>query len=587
MTTFAASVTIVDLPVGTTVTGAELFEAVQTSNGVGQSVQLSLNQLMTFGGMPTGGATGTILNKSSGANFSTQFSNITQFVAVGTSLATTGSATSIVVGVVNNSITSTQIANNAVGTNQIASSLGIASTLSVGTNFTVGGTSNITGTETVTGTATFNGGMVGNGTLGITGNSVLTGTLGVVGNSVLTGTLGVIGTATFTSGAFNVIATTINVTGTSLITGTFGVVGTAQYTGVFNVAGTTNITGFLTNVGSATFTGGTFNVMATTNLTGIVNVVGTSTITGVVNIIGTTTVTGAYNVNGTAIFTSGTFGVIGTSQFTSGAFNVVGTTIFTSGTFGVIGTSQFTSGAFNVVGTTLFTSGAFGVIGTALVTGQVGIVGTTIVTGSFVLGNLGSGFLQASTTGVIGTVAAVGNFVLLNTLTPNGVASAVDTTSLTSTYKNYMFTFENVVPATTAFFQIQIATSGTNWISANYATYLQYNTNNASPVDTSTTGIILCGTRATTQMQTALAYGLSGFVKYFNPASSVSNKYMVGETVWITFGGLPSSTNGSTFIAVGTPGGYFAAATSPVTGVSFGFNTGSIATGTIKIYGMN
>jgi hypothetical protein len=46
MTTFAASVTIVDLPVGTTVSGLELFEAVQTFGGVGQSVQLSLTQMM-------------------------------------------------------------------------------------------------------------------------------------------------------------------------------------------------------------------------------------------------------------------------------------------------------------------------------------------------------------------------------------------------------------------------------------------------------------------------------------------------------------------------------------------------------------
>ena len=44
-TTFAASVTIVDLPAGTTVSGIELFEAVQTSSGVGSSVQLTLNQM--------------------------------------------------------------------------------------------------------------------------------------------------------------------------------------------------------------------------------------------------------------------------------------------------------------------------------------------------------------------------------------------------------------------------------------------------------------------------------------------------------------------------------------------------------------
>src|SRR5271156_3247840 len=207
MTTFAASVTIVDLPVGTTVTGAELFEAVQTSSGVGQSVQLSLTQMLTLGGLPIGGATGTILNKSSGSNYSTQFSAINTFVNVGTALATSGSATSIVIGVPSGAITSTQIANNAVGTNQLASSLGIASTLSVGTNLTVGGNDAITGTETVTGTATFNGGIVGNGTLGIAGNSVLTGTLGVVGNSLVTGTFGVVGTSRFT-GAFNVVGTT-------------------------------------------------------------------------------------------------------------------------------------------------------------------------------------------------------------------------------------------------------------------------------------------------------------------------------------------------------------------------------------------
>ena len=73
MTTFAASVTIVDLPTGTTVTGAELFEAVQTSSGVGQSVQLSLTQMLALGGLPTGGPQ-TIRNKSSGSNYRTTFS---------------------------------------------------------------------------------------------------------------------------------------------------------------------------------------------------------------------------------------------------------------------------------------------------------------------------------------------------------------------------------------------------------------------------------------------------------------------------------------------------------------------------------
>jgi len=62
MTTFAASVTIVDLPVGTTVSGLELFEAVQALTGVGQSVQLSLSQMMALSGLPIGGGTGTIIH---------------------------------------------------------------------------------------------------------------------------------------------------------------------------------------------------------------------------------------------------------------------------------------------------------------------------------------------------------------------------------------------------------------------------------------------------------------------------------------------------------------------------------------------
>jgi hypothetical protein len=54
-TTLPASVTIVDLPVGTTVTGVELMEVVQTSSGVGQSVKLQISSAVV-------GAIGTTLN---------------------------------------------------------------------------------------------------------------------------------------------------------------------------------------------------------------------------------------------------------------------------------------------------------------------------------------------------------------------------------------------------------------------------------------------------------------------------------------------------------------------------------------------
>lgn len=75
-----------------------VFEAVQTSAGTTVSVQVPLTAIMTTaqGILPTGGGTGQILNKTSGGNYSTQWSDVTQFVGVGTGLVTSGSATSIV-----------------------------------------------------------------------------------------------------------------------------------------------------------------------------------------------------------------------------------------------------------------------------------------------------------------------------------------------------------------------------------------------------------------------------------------------------------------------------------------------------------
>lgn len=539
-TTLAAVVRIVDLPVGTTITGAELLEVIQTASGVGQSVQVSLaNAVAPLGVLPTGGGTSQILAKSSPTNFSTAWYDLTTFVSVNaTTLATTGSGTALVIGIAAGGVGSTQLAanavqrtnitafaigsaqvdtsaiqrsnitafaigsgqidtaaigsaqigNNSVGTNQLASSLGIASSLSIGTLLTVGGTA------TVTGTTILNGGL--------------------------------------------------QVTGTTLVTGTFGQVGTSLMTGQFNVVGTT---------------------LFTSNLFGI---------------SGTTIVTGTFGQTGTSLMT-GTFGVVGTATFT-GIHGVVGTTLFTSGAFGVSGTTLFTSGAFGVVGTATFTS-TFGVVGTSLQTGVMNVVGTTNLSGVIILPALTSGFLQVSGTGVISTSASPGAIVLLNTLTPNNIASSTDTTSLTGTYKSYLMTFENVCPATqTTTFQMTVATSGSNFISGGYISMSTINVN-ATIVsgDNSTSVLLLSGLRSTTQLQTALSYGLSGSIRYFNPASTISRKQMIGEVSYVAPGGINTAN-----ICQAIINGWYDGTTSPVTGVAFAFSSGNIQTGTIKIYGL-
>lgn len=396
-TTLPAVVRVVDLPTGTTVTGLELFEAVQTTGGVGLSVQLSLSQMVTsiIGGLPTGGATGTILNKSSGSNFSTQFSAINAFVNVGTALATSGSATSIVAFVPNQGITSTQIANNAVGTNQLASSIGIASTLSVGTQLTV------------TGTTVLNGGLQ------VTGTSLLTGVFGVVGTSIITGNIGVIGTSLFT-GTFGVV-------GTSLLTGAFGIVGTTLFTsGAFGVVGTSIFTGTLNIIGTSaigTSTGSSLFLSpsaagALGNLTVGFGVTGAPGSTGSTD----TAVAVRFSVQNVAydlgVYASGNVWLqarLGGNLATNfpivlnpnGGGVAVGTAGLTGNAIlGVQGTALFTSGSFGVVGTTLFTS-TFGVVGTSTFTGVHNIIGTTSITGALGLGNLVTGFLSTNGTGLV------------------------------------------------------------------------------------------------------------------------------------------------------------------------------------------
>jgi hypothetical protein len=349
MTTFAASVTIVDLPVGVAPTGAELVEAVQTSAGVGQSVQLSLNQIATSLGIPTGGATGTILNKSSGANYSTQFSPITTFVAVGTSLATTGVNTSIVAFVANQGITSTQLGNLAV-----------------------------------------------------------------------------------------------------------------------------------------------------------------------------------LRANITAV-------AVGSAQLDAGAVQQSNITA------NAIGSGQL---------------GSFAVVQSAINTASVG-------TAQMVAGALG--------------------MTLLNTLLPSAIASVSDTTSLTSTYRNYLVVFQNIVPATnTSSFQMQIATSGTAFVSGTYVSMANVNASSINAVDTSTTVFLLTGVRSTTAMQTSTVYGLNGAIRIFNPANTIFRKSIVGE---VTYAGAGASVTTAT-LAQAVVNGLFDGNSNAWTGINFLFSSGNIATGIISIYGM-
>lgn len=90
---YPAVVTIPDLPTGTTLTGTELLEAVQTVGGIANSIQVALTQIMTasLGALPTGGGTGQVLDKASATNFAAQWVNISSLVTASSGITVAGS----------------------------------------------------------------------------------------------------------------------------------------------------------------------------------------------------------------------------------------------------------------------------------------------------------------------------------------------------------------------------------------------------------------------------------------------------------------------------------------------------------------
>src|SRR5882672_6613766 len=91
MTQVPAVVTILGLPAGTTITGAELIEAVQTTGGVANSVSLSLSQAIgALGGLPASGGTGQVL-QSLGTGFAASWVTISSLVTASSGLSAAGS----------------------------------------------------------------------------------------------------------------------------------------------------------------------------------------------------------------------------------------------------------------------------------------------------------------------------------------------------------------------------------------------------------------------------------------------------------------------------------------------------------------
>ena len=194
----------------------------------------------------------------------------------------------------------------------------------------------------------------------------------------------------------------------------------------------------------------------------------------------------------------------------------------------------------------------------------------------------------AGTFGFSGTVSGLGDetpLVLISTFTSDGSdATASFTSGIDSTYKEYMFIFNNLHPEdNNASFQFQCSTDGgSNYNTTVTSTYFQaFHFENDSA-----TGLEYAAAKDLAQstsfqnLATGIGNGndecVSGILKLYNPSSTTFVKHFVS---------INNSYDASDITINQIPAGYFNT-TSAINAVQFKMSSGEIQGGTIDLFGV-
>lgn len=164
-----------------------------------------------------------------------------------------------------------------------------------------------------------------------------------------------------------------------------------------------------------------------------------------------------------------------------------------------------------------------------------------------------------------------GSKVLLAKLAASSSATLSDTISLTSAFNEYEIVFENILPATngvTLEFQVH---SGGSFPNANYLAATHF-TSSSTAVINPTTFIQLSGT---TLVQNT-GFGFSGRLTIYTPSNTSAVKAIHGSGVHVN----------TAAVGLVEFGGYWVGGAGAIDGFQILFNSGNIASGTIKVYGM-
>ena len=192
-----------------------------------------------------------------------------------------------------------------------------------------------------------------------------------------------------------------------------------------------------------------------------------------------------------------------------------------------------------------------------------------------------NGVKNITSVGSVGT----GDLVFISKQTASSSASISFTSGIDSSYKEYIFFFNNIHPQTDgAFFSFQSDTgTNTNYNQTITSTYFQSRHDEAN-TDTQlayNTGNDLAQSTSFQKLSQSLANEndacLSGYLHIFNPSSSTFVKHFIARTQQMT----DSDFSFDLHIA-----GYFNLTTA-LTRFQFKFDSGNIDAGDILLYGVN
>jgi hypothetical protein len=183
----------------------------------------------------------------------------------------------------------------------------------------------------------------------------------------------------------------------------------------------------------------------------------------------------------------------------------------------------------------------------------------------------------------VGTTTGLGNLVFISRSTASSSSSLSITSGIDSTYKEYIFFFNNIHASTQAHFQVNFSIdSGSNYNVSKTTTFF-FGSHNEAGDSTSLSYQDSHDITGTGAHSLGLSFssdndaGGSGYMHLFDPSSTTFVKHFIAVT-----GGFTDSDYYNTNYTAG-----YGNTTSAINAVQFSMASGNIDSGTIDLYGVN